>query len=397
VSADPSPSTRRARRPIRVVYLSHAAQMAGAEIGIVRLLAATDAIDATVILAQDGPLVGAFRDVGATVEVLPMPERSRALSKDRVGAAGRGDLVVGALDTVRYVAWLRRRLRALRPDVVHTISMKAGVYGTAAARLAGVPVIWNVYNQIDRGYLPGPAVAFIRHAAAWTPDMVLAPSWATLDTIARRRRGVRSAIRIQPVVPPRAEPRPQAPAVTRIGMVGRLTAWKGQDVFLRAFARAFPTGDVRARMIGAALFGEDEYAASVRALGEELGIADRVDWVGHTSDVPGELERLDVLVHASVSADPLVTVVPEAMAAGVPTISTNEGGHSEHVTPGVDGLTYPPGDVEALAERLRLLADDHALRVRLATNALTTVERFSPPVAAAGFVDLYDRFLADVR
>ena len=44
------------------------------------------------------------------------------------------------------------------------------------------------------------------------------------------------------------------------GIVGRLSPWKGQDVFLRAFAKAFPDGDTQAVVIGSAMFGEDDYA-----------------------------------------------------------------------------------------------------------------------------------------
>ncbi|MGE4428208.1 MAG: glycosyltransferase family 4 protein [Solirubrobacteraceae bacterium] len=371
--------------------------MSGAEIGIVRLLGATDAIDATVILAQEGPLEDAFRAVGATVEVLPMAERSRSLSKDRMDLAGGKDLLVGLVDTSRYVSRLRARLARLDPDIVHTISMKAGFYGTAAARLAGIPVIWNLYDRIAPDYLPSRAVPVVRAAVATLPDMVLVPSRATLRTVGRRRRGVRTAIRIQPVEVPRATPRPQRERVTTIGMVGRLTGWKGQDVFLDAFARAFPNGNVRARVIGAALFGEDAYADGLREQAERAGVADRVDFAGFRSDVPAELERLDVLVHASVTADPLATVVLEGMAAGVPTVSTDEGGHSEHVTDGHDGLLYPAGDPAALAVALRRVADDWALRERLAIAGLETARRFSPPVAAAAFVDLYERFLDDRR
>ncbi len=54
-------------------------------------------------------------------------------------------------------------------------------------------------------------------------------------------------------------------------MLGRIAPWKGQDLFLRAFARAFPGGDERAVVVGAAMFGEDDFERELRALAERLG------------------------------------------------------------------------------------------------------------------------------
>ena len=64
-----------------------------------------------------------------------MRERTRDLRKDRVGSGVPP--VTAFLDTARYVFRLARRLRAIRPDLVHTNTLKAGVYGSLAARLAG--------------------------------------------------------------------------------------------------------------------------------------------------------------------------------------------------------------------------------------------------------------------
>jgi glycosyltransferase involved in cell wall biosynthesis len=76
-------------------------------------------------------------------------------------------------------------------------------------------------------------------------------------------------------------------------------------------------------------------------------------------------QRLDVLVHASVTADPLATVVLEGMAAGLPVVSTDDGGHAEHVENGRGGLLHPPGDVETLASALERVAGDREPRARL--------------------------------
>ena len=178
-----------------------------------------------------------------------------------------------------------------------------------------------------------------------------------------------------------------------VGIVGRISPWKGQDVFLRAFALAFPDSGARARIVGGALFGEEAYGETLMALADELGIAERVDFTGHVDDVAAELAGLDIAVHASTIPEPFGQVVVEAMAAGVPVVATNAGGPAEVVSDGVDGLLFPMGDVEGLAERLTRLARDGELRRRLVDGGRKTAATYAPPVIAAEVEDIYRQVL----
>ena len=87
-----------------------------------------------------------------SVEVLPIAPAARDLRQDTVRVGGPSPAAL--LGTARHVARLALRLRSLRPDVVHTNSLKAGVYGSLAARAAGVPVVWHVRDRIAEDYLP---------------------------------------------------------------------------------------------------------------------------------------------------------------------------------------------------------------------------------------------------
>jgi glycosyltransferase involved in cell wall biosynthesis len=175
-----------------------------------------------------------------------------------------------------------------------------------------------------------------------------------------------------------------------VGLVGRLAPWKGQHVFLDAFARAFPTGGVRARIVGDALFGEDAYRDSLHQQVVRLGITDRVEFRGFRSDVRAELAALDVLVHASVQPEPFGQVVVEGMAAGLPVIATDAGGPAEIIDRGVDGLLIPPDDVEALAAAMRLLVGDLARRDDLGRRARVSATRYRADAIVPRFAELYD-------
>jgi glycosyltransferase involved in cell wall biosynthesis len=392
---DVLPRTPVGRRKIRVVYVGHVAQLSGGEIALMRLIDALDEVDAHVILAEQGPLVERLRASGVSVEVLAMRERTRNLRKDRVRP---GRLPITALvDTATYTFRLARRLRAIHPDLVHTNTLKAGIYGSFAARLARVPAVWHVRDRIASDYLRRPAVLLIRTLIATMPAGVIANSQATRQTLWRTRADTRVVYSVI------SDPVSWHPAGQRqtphdrfvVGMVGRIAPWKGQHVFLEAFARAFRAGAEVAVVVGGAMFGDAEasYGEGLRELAEALGIADRVEFRGFREDVWDELDGMDILVHASVTPEPFGQVVVEAMLAGVPVIASAGGGPSEIVTDGVDGLLYPAGDVDALADALQRLRGDAALRVRLSDAARIRAERFSPEAAAANVMAFYRQVL----
>ncbi|HZB72728.1 MAG TPA: glycosyltransferase family 4 protein [Acidimicrobiales bacterium] len=385
----------RGDRRIRVVFLDHVARLSGAELGLTRLLPALHGIDAHVILAEEGPLVGRLQRIGTSVEVLPMAERARTLSKDKVrpGAMALGT----AASTGWYVLRLARRLRQLQPDIVHTNSLKAALYGVAAARLAGVPTVWHIRDRIAPDYLPRAAVRLVQEAAGHFPTAVIGNSESTLATL---RVPLRHAVIPSPVLIHETVARPSDPERTshpslRVGIVGRLAPWKGQDLFLRAFAEAFPDGDAEAVVIGAALFGEDQYAGSLHRLVRELRLERRVSFTGFRDDVAAELARLDVLVHASTIPEPFGQVVVEGMAARLPVVAPDAGGPAEIITHGLDGLLYPMGDPRALARHLRSLAADAGLRGRLGAAGYERAIDFSPESAAAKVMQVYRGVLSD--
>ncbi|MBV9605253.1 MAG: glycosyltransferase, partial [Solirubrobacterales bacterium] len=379
---------RRDDQRLKVVYVDHVAQMSGGEIALLRLLPHLHRVQPHVILAEHGPLVGALHLAGISTEVLPFPASARRLPRDAVHPGGVSPWV--AATTAEYVMRLAVRLRALEPDLVHTNSLKAGVYGSLAGRLAGTPVIWHVRDRISDDYLPAPAVGLIRRMTRHLAVGVVANSHATLRTLAAPSDpvviySVLPEVLSDVPVPPRRDAGPLT-----FGMVGRLAPWKGQDVFLRAFARAFAGGEERAVIVGGALFGENECERELHRLAAALGIGDRVEFRGHRPNVWDELSRIDVLVHASVTPEPFGQVILEGMAAGVPVIATRAGGPVEILEHDVTGILYEPGIVAELADSM-LLMRDPALRDRLSSAARGALAPYSPPVVAAQLEELYER------
>ena len=379
---------------LKVVYLDHVARLSGGEIALLRLLPHLDRVNPHIVLAEDGPLVGRLHLAGISTEVLPLGDSARELRKGLVHRRGLAPGVAAA--TAAYVVRLAARLRQLRPDVVHTNSLKAGVYGSLAARLAGIPMIWHVRDRIEDDYLPSEAVQLVRRLSRYLATAVIANSRSTLETLAASSKpGVIYSVlpEVLTDVPVRDR---AAGGPLNFGIVGRLAPWKGQDLFLRAFSRAFPRSDERATVVGGALFGEDEYANGLPRLATALGIAGRVELRGHRADVWDELAKIDVLVHASVTPEPFGQVILEGMAAGVPVIAARAGGPAEILRDDVTGVLYEPGDRSGLAGAMRRMLDP-ALRDRLSAAARDGLGPYSPLVVAAELQQLYERVAARSR
>ena len=118
---------------------------------------------------------------------------------------------------------------------------------------------------------------------------------------------------------------------------------------------------------------------------------------GFREDVWAELARLDMLVHASVTPEPFGQVVVEGMAAGLPVITTTEGGPAEFVEHERTALQVPPKDKDALAAALRRLAADPALRSRLGAAARSKALEARGDHVSEDVMEVYRRALRHGR
>jgi glycosyltransferase involved in cell wall biosynthesis len=168
------------------------------------------------------------------------------------------------------------------------------------------------------------------------------------------------------------EPRKHQGKGRRLLFVGRLAAVKGVPVLLDAVAQL--SQDHPDAELVIAGDGPDRQRLESRA--KDLGISDRVRFLGYQSQsqVRKLLRETDVFAMASF-AEGVPVVLMEAMAAGVPVVATRIAGVPELVDDGACGFLVPPGDTEALAERISLLFDDPASRNRFAGAGRAKVEQ----------------------
>jgi glycosyltransferase involved in cell wall biosynthesis len=318
-------------------------------------------------------------------EVVPLG--SAALD---IGRATRSRLRAGLVAVPAALGWilaLRRALRRVDADIAHTNTLKANVLGGIAARSLRRPVVWHQRDLATPGSMPAVAAMVVRGLATTIPTIVVASSAATAATLPRRARTV---VVHSPVAMPRAQPVRVPSARFTVAVVGRLARWKGQDLFVRAFAAAFPDGDERAIVVGSAMFpGDDEFEHELRALVTDLELGDRVAFTGFVDDVYGVLATVDVVVHCSVQPEPFGLVVVQAMAAGLAVIAAGEGGPTEVIEDGVTGVLVAPRDPSALEAALTRLRSDPTARADLGARAEAAVDAFAPASVAARLAALY--------
>jgi glycosyltransferase involved in cell wall biosynthesis len=173
-----------------------------------------------------------------------------------------------------------------------------------------------------------------------------------------------------------------------VGWIGRMTAVKRTDVVLRAFRRLRDEGvDAVLCMVGD---GPDR--RSVEDLAGELGVMRDCLFPGYQEDVAPFFAAFDVFVLPSGNEGTPVTAI-EALAGGCPVVATRVGGVPDVVTDGEDGFLVEPGDVEGLAERLALLANDPALRAAMGGAGR---DRMRSRYAVDRLIDDIDRLYRDL-
>lgn len=188
----------------------------------------------------------------------------------------------------------------------------------------------------------------------------------------------------------RFTPRPQARPL-RIGYVGSLTRHKGVHIAVAA-ARSLPAAAVQLQVWGS-LESVPAYTGELRRLAAD---AANIEFRGRfrPDELGGVLADLDVLVVPSLWYENTPFAALEGLQFGLPVVASDLGGIAEVVRDGQNGLTFPPGDVGALAAALQRLAADDGLRLRLGGGGGRV-----PAIAdnATALVELYGRLVAEVR
>ncbi len=158
--------------------------------------------------------------------------------------------------------------------------------------------------------------------------------------------------------------------------LGRISEEKGIDTMIRAVGLL---GDLPLKLrLGGV--GSGPYVKQLKGEVWRAGITDRVGWLGYLDDVYPEIRRADIGVVPSRWGEPFGLVLLEFMSQGVPVVTTGNGAQPEIIAEGREGFLVEPDDPQAMADAIRRLAADAALRREAGKRAKATFEdRFTYP------------------
>lgn len=153
-----------------------------------------------------------------------------------------------------------------------------------------------------------------------------------------------------------------------LGCIGRLERRKGQEDLLLAMK---DIENAKLILVGG---GDEEYKIRLQDLCRDLGITDRVFFLGQRDDIPALLRAIDIIVFPSREGEGFPRVILEAMAAGRPVIATDNAGISEAVVDGVTGYIVSEGDPSSMAAKIKELIANKALREEMGERGRKRVE-----------------------
>ncbi len=354
-------------RPLHILYVLASPSWGGGEQYVADLVAALPA--------------GGYRCCAVTPPGGPNRERlARTIDPQRIW-----ELPMRSLFDFGSARALARIVRQERIDLVHVNKFSDAFLALWARRLSRRPIrivltrhlirrgksnpLYNyLYGQLDKLVFVSDTARreFLSGGAKVDPHKIEVVHNAIPDRLCRRR---------------------VADGTIRLVYAGRIVPEKGIDLLLDAFCR-LQNENVRLDLYGT---GPQDYVEQLRRRAEETGVGSGVRFAGYTEDVHAALERADIGVLPTVAREAFGLAILEYMRAGLAVVTTDGGAQREFLVDGRDALLVPPGDVDALAEALRRLTEEDALRNRLAIEGRRAFEtRLGYDIFLRKMTDLYE-------
>jgi glycosyltransferase involved in cell wall biosynthesis len=364
--------------------------------------------DLPFFLSHRLPLAIGARDAGYEVHIAtPVHSESAVLEREGLSfhpfPLNRSRM--GPWAELQSVGALIRIYRTVRPDLVHHVTIKPVIYGSWAARRAGIPAVVNAISGLGHVFAGNSRRAQLRRAVVLRVYrlMLQRPRTAVIfqnrDDIAVFEQA--SAVRHDQVVLIQGSgvdlevfrPSPEAAGSPVIVFPARMLWTKGVGEFVAA-GRVLHASGVACRLVlvgGIDPGNPDSVSAAQLAEWAAEGV---VEVWGHQTDMASVLTKAHIVSLPSITREGVPKALLEAAACGRPVVTTDVPGCRETIVPGRTGLLVPPADVSALAEGLRWLVEHPAERLAFGEAARRLAEeRFSVTEVVRQTLGLYERLL----
>jgi glycosyltransferase involved in cell wall biosynthesis len=317
--------------------------------------------------------------------------------------------LVNPIDPLRDLFTLIQIVNLVRKekfDIIHTHSSKAGILGRWAAQIVGIPVVHTIHGFPFHNFMPQWKRQFYLNI-----ERISRPCTDFFITVSERNRqegaklGVLNLDNSKTVysgIDLTKLDRPCDLQLVRrdldlpencqiICMVGRLDQQKAPYLLIDAFAEVIKNSPNTILL----LVGDGELLDSLKSQVQQLGIGDKVRFLGAREDVPEILKLSDIFALSSLW-EGLGRAMTEAMLLGKPVVVPNIDGIPEIVHHNETGDLYPAKDIDQLAKHLSYLLQHPEARARLGNNAYQLTRKlFDSNLMVSQIEAIYDRLLVD--
>lgn len=302
----------------------------------------------------------------------------------------------------RYLLKLTRLIVQDKVDLIQSHLLGASVYSAMAGKLTGTPVVATIHGKVDIG---------ARERLQWLKMDALNLGATQIIAVSNELRNdilYRTPLKRKKLdviyngIDTSAFQRPRSDILRHqlgwtdkefvIGCLGNIRPAKGYDILLNAVAQLGEDSPYRFVVAGQ----PDKSGLYERLLEQQkaLGLEQTVRFLGFLDDPAQYLASLDLFLSTSITEGLPLSAI-QAMASGLPLLATRVGGYEELVTDKENGWLVSAGSPQAIAEAIKLLGMDTALRDRLVDNAQRLVQAtFDSRVMFERYQAVYDRLLA---
>lgn len=377
-----------------IIYIDHSPKFSGAEkvlLNLLRLIKVREKGYSPVLVCQAGSdIIEYFSREGIVTETTRMRWFTRK--------AGFIERVSYAFSLISFSVFLLKEIKKYDARIIQANTFISALYALIPLKISGRPMVWYMYDILDQNLFNK---IFIRLAGRGS-DSIICASEAVKKRLVEfgvdekkckviynsileqgQDHAAKGDFRKELGVPD---------GVPLVGMIGQITRWKGQSVFIESMpfiAKDFPSA--RFVLVGDVMNDFDrEYKAEIESAVARKGLGDRVIMAGFRKDIPSVVSGLDIVIHASIKPDALPTVILEAMFMGKPVVATDVGGVPEIVDDGVSGFVVPPNDPKGLADAVCRLLGDETLRSKMGRDGKRAfLDKFKPEAYLENVMKVY--------
>jgi glycosyltransferase involved in cell wall biosynthesis len=356
---------------MKILFLDQSGKPGGAELCLIDI-AKPYGDRALVGLFADGPFKTLLQQNDIPVEVLAtQPIQVRKQSN-----------LLQALGSLGQLAPLLAKVvqRASQYDLIYANTQKALVIGAIASFLARRPLVYHLHDILSKEHFSQTNLRIAVTLANRFASLVIVNSQASQTAFleaggcpeltaivyngfeAKMYQTCESDVR-------ELQQELGLEGKFVVGHFSRLAPWKGQHILIAALAQC--PQNVTAILVGDALFGEQNYVEQLHQQVAELGLENRVKFLGFRSNIPQLMAACDLVAHTSTSPEPFGRVIVEAMLSGKPVVAAKAGGAMELVEHGINGFLVTPGEPQELVQVINTCLQETEKTATIASNART--------------------------